>query len=139
MDKIINASIIFAIAISYNLFVHHLASMLYRETPYEEKYNKTITFVFISGIIGIILSKLLLKKGQTYHDSVVSMGLGIGGVLLIITSILANWTNMSDDIKLCISALMFGGLIWYFYHYYDNNKENPKITQNDELDIEDFE
>jgi len=120
------------IAISYNIFVHHLATTIYKDLPFDEKYNKSLVFIFIAGLIGIVVSKLILKKGSEYTKSVVSMGLGIGGAILIVTSIITNWNNLADEIRLFLSALVFGVLVYYFYNYYDKSG-TPNITENNEV------
>lgn len=114
-----------SIAIFYNLFVHHLVNSFYKTLPFEEKFNKSTTFIFIAGIFGIVLSKIFLKDEQSYTNSVLSMGFGIGGILLMLTAVWVNWENLSDDIKLCLSAFAFGLIIWYA-HRYDTKKDEDE-------------
>jgi hypothetical protein len=122
--KFLDLCVYIIIALCYNLFVHQVTSMLYKNYTYEEKYNKSITFIFIAGILGIVIAKLMVTK------YVVNMGLTLGGGLLILTSIIVNWDNMTDDLKLCMSAVGFGAILWYFNNYYDNtNTQNTKIKK----------
>lgn len=113
----LNIIVYSSIAVLFNIFAHNLTSRLYENLGYQEKYQKTVTTLFIIGIFGIIMSKLVLKDNQQYNKSVVSMGLSIGGVLLIITAILANWENIEDDIRIVISGLAFVTLIYIAYKY----------------------
>src|SRR3972149_6326672 len=92
--SLLNVGIYTCIAVLYNIFVHNITSAMYRNEVYEEKFKKSVTILFIAGIAGIVASKLL------YKNSVVSMGLCIGGALLILTSIFANWEHVSSEIKL---------------------------------------
>ena len=103
------------IAISYNIFIHHLTTMLYKDLPYEQKYSKSITFLVIAGLVGIIASRCILDEQAIYSESVVSMGLGIGGALLLATVVLINWENLDDIIKIGISGSIFVALLYYFY------------------------
>lgn len=131
------------IAVCYNLFIHQVTSMLYKDCTYDEKYKKSLTFLFIAGLAAIIVAKSSIKK------QIVSIGLTLGGAILILTSIIVNWKNMTDEIKLCMSAVGFGIVIWYFYFYYDKpvnkntiNKliKSPKLTKGQkkqEQDIDD--
>lgn len=112
--NLLDKTVYTGVAIFYNLFVHHLVNSFYKSLPYEEKLNKSTTFIFIAGIVGVILAKLFSKD-----RSVLSTGFNIGGVLLLLTAIFVSWENISDDIKLCISACLFALIIWYA-HKYDN-------------------
>ena len=127
--SILDISVYITIAISYNLFVHHLATILYRNMNYKEKFDSTTTFIFIMGIIGIVISKLILKPEDIYSESVISMCLGLGGILLILTSVIVNWNEMSDDMRLIISTCIFIGLVWSFYTYYEKPKKQIKKTK----------
>jgi multisubunit Na+/H+ antiporter MnhB subunit len=116
---ILNKVVFIAIAIFYNLLVHHITSSMYQELPYEEKLSKTVVFLFMAGIGAIVISLLILRDDQKFSDSVVSKGLALGGSLLIVTSIFANWENISDEARISLSAITFGGLIYYSRKYLD--------------------
>ena len=109
---ILNITVSTTIAILFNLFIHHLTSILFRDMMYKEKTNKSVIFILISGIIGVVMSKMLFKQKKK-ERSVVENGLWLGGLLLIITSIFINWQTMSDDIKLLMIGVSLFGLIWY--------------------------
>ena len=113
--SLLDKAVYIGIAVFYNLFVHHLINSFYKDLPFDEKFNKSTTFIFMAGIFGIVLSKILLKEGHQYTTSVMSMGFGIGGCLLMLTAIFVNWENLSDDIKLCISAFLFTSTKSYLY------------------------
>jgi hypothetical protein len=137
---LLNLGIYIGIAVFYNIFVHHLTSTLYKDVPYEEKFKKSVTMIFVSGIVAIVASKLLLKDDQKYKNSVVSMGLGIGGGLLILTSVFANWEYVSGEIKLMISGALLIGLIWFAYRYFDESEdEDGDGEELIELDDDDLE
>ena len=99
----------------YNLLVHSLASLSYKELQYEEKHSNTIVMLILFGGIGILISKVLQERHKDLNNSFVSTGLYYGGVLLIVTAIFANWENISEEIKLFSIAGILGGLIWYGY------------------------
>lgn len=136
---LLNLGIYVSIAIFYNIFIHHLTSTLYKDAPYEEKFRKSVTMIFIAGIVGIVASKLLLKDDQQYKNSVVSMGLGIGGGLLILTSVFANWEYVSGEIKLILSGAILIGFIWFSYRYFDESEETDDEEEKIELDEDDLE
>jgi|SRR3989304_8159794 len=120
--NLLDNGIILLIAAFYNLLVHHLGSMMYNDLLFEDKVQKTIVFLLIAGIAGLVFGFIILKPGQSYKDSVVSKGLGLGGIILIITSFLGNWENMTDQGKLLISSLLFVGLIIFSHKYIDSTR-----------------
>jgi hypothetical protein len=117
--SILNKVVAIGIAIFYNLLIHHITSMMYIDLPYEEKLSKTVVFLFMAGICSIIVGLLIVKGNQKISNSVVSQGLVLGGAILIITSIFANWENIGQEMKICLSAVSFGALIYYSHKHLD--------------------
>ena len=117
--NILDKSVFVSIAIIYNIFVHYITNLLYKNQPYEDKFESSTTFIFCAGVFALVLSKLLNKKTK-YTESVLSMGLCLGGILLILTALCVNWNNIPDNIKLFISGSAFFSIIYYAYKY-DNN------------------
>ena len=107
---LLNITVSTSIAILYNLFVHHTASIMFKDYVYEEKINKSVIFILIAGIMGVVMSNLLFDTKST---SVISSGLWLGGILLIVTSIFVNWQTLSDDIKLLMIGTTLVALIYY--------------------------
>lgn len=114
--NIIEISGIIIILIAYNIFVHHMITYICKSYTYEDKIDYGIAYIFISGIVGIVLSKILLKHNEIYSESIVSMGLLIGSLILILTSVYVNWNNITDDIKIFLTTSMFFGCMIYFYN-----------------------
>lgn len=111
---LLNITVSTTIALVYNLFVHHLTSMMFKNNEYYEKINKSITFILVSGVFAVVMSKLIYtSKNKKHKPSVVSNGLWLGGLLLITTSIFINWQSVSDDLKLLMVGATLFGLIWY--------------------------
>lgn len=105
-----------SIALMYNLFVHNLASVSYKDLQYEEKHQNTIVMLVLFGGIGILISKIMDDKNKKYKNSFVSKGLYYGGILLILTSLFANWESIAEELKLFVVAGVLGCLMWYGYH-----------------------
>lgn len=117
--KLLNITVSTSIAILYNLFVHHIISMLVRNMNYEDKVSRSTTFILISGVVGVVMSKLLFDN----KSLVVKNGLWLGGILLIVTSIFVNWQTMNDEIKLLMIGITLFGLIWYSKHTLEKDAE----------------
>lgn len=103
------------IAMMINFVAHHITSMSYRDLPFEERQNRSMVMLIILGLAIMILEKTLLQEDK-YNNPAVNKGLLIGGLLLIGTGILTNWSNMVDEMRLFISGLCLGGLIYYAYN-----------------------
>lgn len=128
MSTLIIYGIYILIAIFYNIFIHHLASMVYKDLPFEEKFRKTTVFLFLAGILAIIISKCFLDENKKYSNSLVSKGLSLGGFILIATVIFVNWEHMTDIFRLALSGFFFFGIIWlaYYYPYLNDDKTKYK-------------
>jgi len=134
---LLNITVSTSIAILYNLFVHHMASIMFKDASYEDKINKSIIFILIAGVIAVIMSNLLFEptkktKSGRSSTSVISSGLWLGGILLIITSIFVNWQTLSDDIKLLMIGVTLLALIYY-------SKRSLEYEDDDYDDVQEVE
>jgi len=116
MDKIVIGSI----ALTYNILAHILASVLFKNDYYDDKIKNSNVILFLVGLSGLVLSRIILKENQDITQSVTSMGLFIGGLLLIFTVFILNWNNITENFKLFIVLTFFIFLIWYSSKYFDN-------------------
>lgn len=114
---ITNAALYISIALFYNIFVHTFTSILYKDEPFKDKYEKTTVMLLIAGIFALVLARFMSTNDVEYKNYVVSMGLGIGGLLLILTSIFANWENIEEELKVGISGAFLIVLIVFSYKF----------------------
>jgi hypothetical protein len=141
---LLNITMSTMIAILYNLFVHHLTSSLFKNNDYEDKINKSIILLLISGTLAVVMSKLLFtpnnsKNKKQKNTYVVSNGLWLGGILLIVTSIFVNWQDLSEDIKLIMIGVTLVSLIYYSkqtLEYEEDNESEDLTILKDELTSE---
>ncbi len=111
--NIFDKSLYIIIAIFYNLFVHYLTGSLYKNLSYADRHTNSIVFLAVAGIGAIVISKIYIEK--TDKNKIVSKGLTIGGILLLITSLFANWENITNEYKLYLTGIGFLIIIWYSY------------------------
>lgn len=119
-----DTALIISIALMYNLLIHNLAAVSYKNEQYEVKLQNTIVMLILFGGLGILVAKILRERNPDLEESFVGKGLYYGGILLILTSIFANWENISEELKLLGIAGILGGLIWYGY-----NKDKTTIRK----------
>lgn len=120
-----------SIALIYNLFIHQLTSTVYKNYSYDEKMSYSVYTILIAGIIALVLSKIMAKN-KKYTESVVAMGLGLGGSLLIFTSILVKWEGVTDGVKVALTGLAFVTIIYLCYKYIDKKRINETYKLTDE-------
>ena len=128
---IASTSLTIAIAIIYNIFVHHLTSMMYRDNAYEQKFSNTLTTLFVAGVAGVVIGKVFLPGSKSYNNPAVNQGFFVGGLLLIVTSLFVNWENMGEEVRLVMTGLVLGALIWFAYQYADsdNDEEDKEVEE----------
>ena len=105
-----------------NFVAHHITSMTYRELSFEDRQNRSMVMLIVLGIAILILEKTLLQE-KKYHNAVVNKGLLVGGLLLIGTGILSNWTNMVDEMRLFLSGIGLAILVYVAYNRNNNTEE----------------
>lgn len=111
--------VLFVITISYNIFVHQFSSIAYKNSPYDKKEKYTTLTLVIAGILAMIASKMLANKyDQKINENILALGLGIGGLISIITAILCTWNKINDGLKLILLVLLFGSIIYVIYEKY---------------------
>lgn len=123
---LVDITLYVSIAIMYNLFVHSLASVSYKDMQYEEKHQNTVIMLILFGGIGILISKIMDDRNKKFKNSFVSKGLYYGGLLLIVTAIFANWQSIAEEMKLFLMAAILGCLIWYGYRRENNIKKQKE-------------
>lgn len=107
-----NIIIYTVIALLYNLFVHNLASVSYKDQQYNEKHTNTIMMLIIFGCLGLLVGKLI---GDV--NKFASNGLFYGGLLLLLTVLLTSWETISDEIRLGLLMGIIFCVVFYAHKY----------------------
>lgn len=117
---IIDTGLYIAIAIVFNFMAHNIACFTFKDLQYAEKVNKTTILLFVFGISGYVIGRFILdKKDHKWHNDTVSTGLKLGGIVLMLTSVFSNWTNMSNELKI---LGICGGFAYLIYYAYQKNR-----------------
>lgn len=122
------------IGLIYNLIVSKIGNMLTKDTIYADKIRKNLIIEIIGGIVALALAFYVF--GTEYFDNrIVKYGLIFGGFLLLVYSLIYNWDEIDDCIKLFLFLSAFTGTIIYSYRFIKNkNKNIKKNKKNDECD-----
>ncbi|AYV78405.1 MAG: hypothetical protein Edafosvirus12_4 [Edafosvirus sp.] len=114
------------IAIIYDVLCYKIADVSFKDLPYKDKFQNTLTFLFVAGLIAIIIGQTLFKTNSNYKNPILQKGFVLGGILLIIYTILMNWDKMTDENKLLIIVIIFGMLLWWVAGSHVIEKEGKK-------------
>lgn len=125
--SILDVTLYVSIAILYNLFVHSLASISYKDLQYNDKHQNTIIMLILFGAIGILISKIIEKNNKKKKQGYVSKGLFYGGILLILTALFANWDSIIGELRLFMLAGALVILIWY-----GHNREKKQLQKEED-------
>jgi hypothetical protein len=94
------------LGVLYVFFINKILQLLTSETVYEEKVKKSIAISFIAIIVGYVLAFKIFSSGKL-KNRIIKYSLILGTSLLLINSILYQWTELNTDTK----ALMTGILL----------------------------
>lgn len=118
--------------IIYYFFIDKLMNVVLCDLPYAERYQKSLIFIFVIGLIGLILAFTLFKNNPFFKNRALRFGLILGSALLIFYSIISNWNKMDDTTKIIIFSIMLGLLVCYYYYNTEEEEGFKKIKKKEE-------
>ena len=111
--------IIFAIPLGllFYMFIEKLTEVIIGCLDCDDKTNKIILLLFVSGIVGIVLAKTLFTFNKALKNKIISNSLMVGGFILVLYPTLTNWSKLSNEVKLLVIGLVLFSLMIYSYGY----------------------
>lgn len=108
---VFDKSISVTIAVVYNIVAHLITSRCTKELVFEDRVNRSVIYLVVAGVVGIVLSKKI-KSEDKYNikDKILSEGLWYGGLLLLITPLLAVW-SADNSTKIVILVVLLGLIV----------------------------
>lgn len=97
------------LGIIYSIFIQKFGEMVFTNQKY-------LLFLFLAGVIGIILAQTIFTSNRALKNEIIKQGLIVGGIILILYSILTYWDKMTNETKLIILGIILGFSLWYSYH-----------------------
>ena len=121
-----NFIVISVISFLYILLVTKLAEIIsiqYGEGDEKLEIGTYVMIIYFISIIGIICGYIWLneiKDSKKYNTPnwILRWSISIGGVLLLIYTILNYWDYLGDYSKLVLIILSITSIIYYLYKYY---------------------
>lgn len=118
-----NFIIIALISILYILMVNKLAQVLSlsHENP-DDQVSTYVMIIYIISIMSMVIAYVYFdekKSDKKTANWIMKCSLNIGGVLLLIYTIINYWDFLTDHSKLLVIALSIIFIIYFLYKHYD--------------------
>ena len=123
----LNIIIIGIISFLYILLITKISEIIsiqYNFDSKEEQVGMYVMLIYFVSIIGIIIGYVLLsnnsninKKNET-ANWIIRWSLSLGGVLMLIYTIINYWEFLNDYCKILLIFLSMVSIIYYLYKYY---------------------
>lgn len=104
------------IGLLYNMFFHRLAELVYSNESFSDKYKKTISILFVFGILGIVVGQIILPRHSKYNNSRVANGITVGGALVLASVVINNWNYMGELSKLLAVGFILSAIVYHSYN-----------------------
>lgn len=121
----LNVILIGIISVLYILMVTKLAEII--SLGYDEPDSQVsvyVSIIYLISIVGMILVYMNFSEAKSKPETktpnwILRWSINIGGIILLIYTILNYWDYMSNVAKLSLIALSISSIIYYVYKYYE--------------------
>ena len=124
-----NIIIIGIISFLYILLITKIAEIIstqYNLDSNEDQIGMYVMIIYFVSIIGIIIGYVWFSNGMTVDTNkqyetanwIIRWSLSIGGVLMLIYTIINYWEYLNDYCKILLIFLSMASIIYYLYKYY---------------------
>lgn len=127
MGYFIDVLLSIPIGVLYDLIIQKGIDMVVMDMEYDEKIQKSLIIAFIGSVVGYILALSVFDYGSQYGNRAVKYGMFFGATLLMLNSIIFNWTVLSNDTKLILMGFVFVFMVAMAYRHATNNVQNRKL------------
>jgi hypothetical protein len=122
----LNIVIIGIISFLYILLITKIAEIIsiqYNlDSVGEEQIGTYVMIIYFMSIIGIIVGYVWFSNNKTTQNEtanwIIRWSLSIGGVLMLIYTIINFWEYLNDYCKILLIFLSMASIIYYLYKYY---------------------
>jgi len=122
----LNIIVIGIISFLYILLITKVAEIISiqynSDSSNEEQIGTYVMIIYFVSIIGIIIGYVWFGNNkQTQNETanwIIRWSLSIGGVLMLIYTIINFWEYLNDYCKILLIFLSIASIIYYLYKYY---------------------
>lgn len=118
-----NIIIMGIISFLYILLITKLAEVIsiqLNENEQESQIGTYVMIIYFISIIGIIIGYIWFHESKTHNTAnwIIRWSLSVGGVLMLIYTIINYWEHLNDYCKLLLIFLSIISIVYYLYKYY---------------------
>jgi hypothetical protein len=120
----LNVIIISIISFLYILLITKLAELIsiqYSDSEEKNQIGLYVMIIYFISIIGIIIGYIWFSKNNKYTETpnwIIRWSLSIGGVIMLIYTIINYWEYLNEYCKILLIFLSIISIIYYLYKYY---------------------
>lgn len=122
----LNITIIGIISFLYILLITKVAEIIsiqYNlDSSQEEQIGTYVMIIYFISIIGIIIGYVWFSNEKNKQNEtanwIIRWSLSIGGILMLIYTIINYWEYLNDYCKIILIFLSMASIIYYLYKYY---------------------
>lgn len=120
-----NIIVIGIISFLYILLITKIAEIVstqYNSDSTEEQIGIYVMIIYFVSIIGITIGYVWFSENSNKQNEtanwIIRWSLSIGGVLMLIYTIINYWEYLNDYCKILLIFLSISSIIYYLYKYY---------------------
>jgi hypothetical protein len=119
-----NLIIISIVSFLYVLLITKLAEVISVQYYFDDNDNQIgmyVMIIYFISIIGIIIGYIWFNNNDKKIETpnwIIRWSLSIGGVLMLIYTIINYWEYLNDYSKILLMFLSITSIIYYLYKYY---------------------
>ena len=122
-----NIIVIGIISFLYVLLITKIAEIIstqYNLDSSEDQIGMYVMIIYFVSIIGIIIGYVYFSTGTNTNKQnetanwIIRWSLSIGGVMMLIYTIINFWEYLNDYCKILLIFLSMASIIYYLYKYY---------------------
>lgn len=122
-----NIIVIGIISFLYVLLITKIAEIIstqYNLDSSEDQIGMYVMIIYFVSIIGIIIGYVYFSNGTNTNKQnetanwIIRWSLSIGGVMMLIYTIINYWEYLNDYCKILLIFLSMASIIYYLYKYY---------------------
>ena len=122
-----NIIVIGVISFLYVLLITKIAEIIstqYNLDSSEDQIGMYVMIIYFVSIIGIIIGYVYFSNGTNTNKQnetanwIIRWSLSIGGVMMLIYTIINYWEYLNDYCKILLIFLSMASIIYYLYKYY---------------------
>ena len=141
VNLLVDLLVAIPIGIMYNITIHKTAEIFTHDIDYNYKVQRNLLISFGGGVIGLMIALFVFGHNCRFKNRSIRYGLYLGSILLLLHTIMYNWSVLQNDSKFVIMMITLLALLLYVYNNFSETEEQEqkKSTKKKHVTFEDDE